>query len=60
MYVLYSINSTFFFLFIIFTFEPNLYLVGGFTLNELLNKPWSQVSTLLPPRYVIYTVGGTQ
>ena len=27
-------------------------LVGGFTLNELLDEPWSQVSTLLPPRYV--------
>ena len=24
-------------------------LVGGFTLSELLDKPWSQVSSLLPP-----------
>ena len=24
-------------------------LVGGFTLSDLRNKPWSQVSSLLPP-----------
>ena len=24
-------------------------LVGGFTLSDLLDKPWSQVSSLLPP-----------
>ena len=24
-------------------------LVGGFTLSNLLDKPWSQVSSLLPP-----------
>ena len=23
--------------------------VGGFTLSDLLDKPWSQVSSLLPP-----------
>ena len=25
-----------------------LVLVGGFTLSDLLDKPWSQVSSLLP------------
>ena len=24
-------------------------LVGGFTLSDLLDRPWSQVSSLLPP-----------
>ena len=24
-------------------------LVGGFTLSDFLDKPWSQVSSLLPP-----------
>ena len=28
------------------------YQVGGFTLDDLLDEPWSQVSTLPPPRYV--------
>ena len=27
-------------------------LVGGCTLSDLLDKPWSQVSSLRPPRYV--------
>ena len=27
-------------------------LEGGFTLSKLLDKPWSQVSSLLAPRYV--------
>ena len=27
-------------------------LVGGFTLSDLLDKSWSQVSSLFPPRYV--------
>ena len=27
-------------------------ILGGFTLSDLLDKPWSQVSSLLPPRYV--------
>ena len=27
-------------------------LVGGFTIRVLLDKPWSQVSSLFPPRYV--------
>ena len=27
-------------------------LLGGFTLSDLLDKPWSQVSSLLPPPYV--------
>ena len=30
-----------------FYFLPQL--VGGFTLSDLLDKPWSQVSSLLPP-----------
>ena len=34
-------------------FSHNFYfpaqLVGGFTLSDLLDKPWSQVSSLLPP-----------
>ena len=35
------------------TFQLNSYLIGGFTLSDfLLDKPWSQVSSLLPPRYV--------
>ena len=29
-------------------------LVGGFTLHELLDKPWSQVSALLPPGTCVY------
>ena len=28
-------------------------LVGGFTLSDLLDKPWSQVSSLLPPGYLL-------
>ena len=27
-------------------------LVGGFTLSDLVDKPWSQVSPLVPPRHV--------
>ena len=27
-------------------------LVRGYTLSDLLAKPWSQTSSLLPPRYV--------
>ena len=43
------------FFFFVFFFVSNqcLYfpaqLVGGFTLSDLLHKPWSQVSSLLPP-----------
>ena len=36
-----------FLLIITFTFQPNS--VGGFTLSDLLDKPWSRVSSLLPP-----------
>ena len=36
-----------------FLFFHHLYfpaqLVGGFTISDLLDKPWSQVSSLLPP-----------
>ena len=28
---------------------PAQTIVGGFTLGDLLDKPWSQVSSLLPP-----------
>ena len=45
-----------FFLSIFFFFNRHFYfpaqLVGDFTLSDLLDKPWSQVSSLLPPRYV--------
>ena len=34
------------------TFQPFYELVGGFTLNVILDTPSSQVSSLLPPRYV--------
>ena len=44
----------FIFLIITFTFQPNSYLVGGFTLGDLLDKPWSQVSSLLPPGTCLY------
>ena len=37
-------------------FVSSLLLVGGFTLNEFLDKPWSQVSTLLPPGSCLYFV----
>ena len=37
-------------------FSHNFYfpaqLVGGFTLGDLLDKAWSQLSSLSPPRYV--------
>ena len=45
----------FFFFFLnhhFFTFQPNSYLIGGFTLSDLMDKTWSQVSSLLPPRYL--------
>ena len=39
--------------FFCFFFNHHFYfpaqLVGGFTLNDLLDKPWSQVSSNLPP-----------
>ena len=40
-----------------FSFSPHYFyfpaqLVGGFTLSDLLDKPWSQASSLLPPPYV--------
>ena len=42
------------FFFSFFFLNHNFYfpaqLVGGFTLSDLLDKPWSQVSSLLPPR----------
>ena len=35
------------------SFQFNSYMVGGFTLSRLLvDKPWPQVSSLPPPRYV--------
>ena len=41
------------FFFFLFFFDGHFYLpaqlVGGFTLSDLLDKPWSQVSSLLPP-----------
>ena len=41
------------FYFILFYFDHYVYfpaqLVGGFTLSDLLDKPWSQVSSLPPP-----------
>ena len=41
------INS---FSFIKFTFQlNNSYQVGGFTVGDLLDKPWSRVSPRLPP-----------
>ena len=40
-------------IFFVFLFSHHFYfpaqLVGGFTLSDLLDKPWSQVSSLLPP-----------
>ena len=39
----------FYFIFLIITFYSTAQLVGGFTLSDLLDKPWSQVSSLLPP-----------
>ena len=42
-----------FVLFFVFVFDHHFYfpaqLVGGFTLSDLLDKPWPQVSSLLPP-----------
>ena len=42
-----------FLFFFLFFFNHHFYfpaqLVGGFTLSDLLDKPWSQVSSLLPP-----------
>ena len=32
-----------------FHFPAQLVLIGGFTLSDLLDKLWSQVSSLLPP-----------
>ena len=41
------------FFFFLFNFDDHFYfpaqLVGGFTLSVLLDKPWSQVSSLSPP-----------
>ena len=49
----------FIFIFIYF-FNDHFYfpaqLVGGFTLSDLLDKPWSQVSSLLQRIYNIYQV----
>ena len=42
-------SGCFLFLFFIFTFYFPACLVGGFTLSHLLDKPWSQVSSLPPP-----------
>ena len=43
----------------IFSSTNNFYfptlLVGGFALSDLLDKPWSQVPSLLPPRHVKQT-----
>ena len=54
-YVL-KVSSRFYFYFIFFLilgnhfyFPAQLVLVGYFTLSDLLDKPWSQVSSLLPP-----------
>ena len=37
----------------VYFFDRHFYfpaqLVGGFTVSDLLDKPWSQVSSLLPP-----------
>ena len=35
------------------------YLVGGFTLSDLLGKPWPQVSYLLPPSTCLYLLSCT-
>ena len=32
-------------------------LIGGFTLSDLLDKPWSQVSSLLPPGTFLSCIG---
>ena len=45
-------------MFFFFFFQHHFYfpalLVGGFTLNELLDKSWSQVSTFSPPGTCLY------
>ena len=43
-------RTDFFILFFLFQhFYFPAQVVGGFTLSDLLDKPWSQVSSLLPP-----------
>ena len=46
-----AVSVSFFFLVVVvdhhFYFPAQL--VGGFTLSDLMDKPWSQVSSLLPP-----------
>ena len=39
------------------TWPHRVYLVGGFTLSDLLDKPWSQVSSLSPPRSLLSRIG---
>ena len=46
------VPGTFFFFFFFnhhFYFPAQLLIVGGFTISDLLDKRWSQVSSLLPP-----------
>ena len=46
----FTISLADFFLFYFYHFHSPAQLVGGFTLSDLLDKPWSQVSSLSPPR----------
>ena len=46
---MYLASIFFFFSLNHFHFPAQLVLIRGFTLSDLLDKPWSQVSYLLPP-----------
>ena len=46
---LYTILLLYVYTFFYYHFYLPAHLVGGFTLSDLLDKPWSQVSSLVPP-----------
>ena len=46
--------SSYFFFFSNHHFHFPAQLEGGFTLGDLLDKPWSQVSSLLSPGTCLY------
>ena len=47
--MVFCLSPFFFFVVVDHHFYFPAQLVGGFTLSDLMDKPWSQVSSLLPP-----------
>ena len=51
-YHIFNFFKYIYFAYIFNNFHFPTQLVGGFTLSGLRDKPWSQVSSLLPPGYL--------